>query len=181
MPCQLLVAATTHAKETKGEIIVVRDEPAVWGSMEGLPSHVIVRISNASAADVDQYLGRWKTAFEHSVSTLPNLDKQITVMISQKIVDLFGTIQGLRLAMKTYLEDQWFATVISYNATEAVFNVPADTNLALLKAEIADQFEQQFGHRYLFDPAEVDIAIGLGGFVDVTKAQAIARIIDRAV
>ncbi len=181
MPCQLLVAATTHAKETKGEILVVHDEPAVWGNREGLPDYVIVRISNAAAVEVNQYLVSWKTGFSHSVATLPNLDKQITLTINQKIVDLFGTIQGLKLAMKTYLEDRWSATVISYNSTEAVFDVPGATDLALLKADLLDKFEKQFGHRFLFDPAEVDIAVGLGGFVDVTKAQAIARIIDRAI
>ena len=84
MPVQLLVAATTHAKQIKGAIIAVRDSPTTWGSKEGLPNYIVVTISNATAEQVDEYLGAWKTDFQHSVVTLPDLSKQITVTISEQ-------------------------------------------------------------------------------------------------
>ncbi len=162
-------------------MFAVRDEPAEWGSSEGPPKYVILRITDASANQVQEFLVRWKSNFQHSVSTNPDLSKQITVTISSKIVDIFGTIRGLKLQMKIRLEDEWGATIISYNSTEAIFNVPADTDLAALKADLLDIFEEQIGPRWLFSEADVDIALGLGGTVELSKAQAIARIIDRAV
>ncbi len=179
MPCQLLIAATTHRKQTKGEMLACRDEPTEWGGKEGPPNYVVVRIKNANAAQIEQFLRRWKTNFAHSVSTLPDLSKQITVTISPRLTEIFGTIQGLRLQMKTHLEDQWGAAIVSYNSTQAVFNVPADTDLAALKADILDEFEEQVGPRWLFSSADVDTALAAGGFVEVTKAQAQARIVDR--
>ncbi len=183
MPCQVLIAATTHRKQTKGEMFAVRDEPVTWGTAEGPPKYVILRITNASADQVQQFLVRWKSEFQHSVSTNPDLSKQVTVSISQKILDVFGAIHGLKLELKEYLEDKWDATIISWSPTvrEMVFDVPAGTDLAALKADILDTFEEQIGPRWLFSEADVDIALGLGGFVELTKAQAEARVTDRAV
>ena len=182
MPCQVLIAATTHRKQTKGEMFAVRDEPVTWGTAEGPPKYVILRISNASARKVIQFLVRWKTEFQHSVTTNPDLSKQVTVSISQKILDIFGATHGLKLGLKNHLESEWGATIISWSPTvrEMIFDVPADTDLAALKSNILDIFEEQLGPRWLFSEADVDIALGLGGTVELTKAQAQARIIDRA-
>lgn len=183
MPSQILIAATTHSKETKGEMIAGRDEPTEWGGREGPPNYVILRISNASAAKVKWFVECWKTNFQHSVSTNADLSKQVTVSISQKILDIFGSIRGLKLEMKTYLENKWEATVISWSPTvnQMVFDVPANTDLTALKTDLLDKFEEQIGPRWLFPEADVDIALGLGGLVELTRTQAQARIIDRAV
>ena len=182
MPCQILIAATTHRKQTKGEMFAVRDEPVTWGTAEGPPKYVILRISNTTATKVIQFLGRWNTNFQHSVTTNPDLSKQITVSISQKILDIFGAVRGLKLEMKSYLEDEWDATIISWSPTvrTMVFDVPAGTDLAALKSDLLDKFEETLGPRWLFSEADVDIALGLGGFVELTRIQAQARIIDRA-
>ncbi len=173
----MLVATTTHAKAIKGAIVGVKDEPAVWGTKEGLPNYVIVTISNATMAQVGNYLDPWKSDFQHAVVTLPGGEKEITVTITAQFMAAFGA--GLKAKMKTYLEDEWLATFTSYVPTQAVFEVPSGTDLAELKSSILDIFEDWFPFRWIFDPAEVDIVIGLGGFVTVTKAQATDRIIDR--
>lgn len=182
MPCQVLIAATTHLKETKGEMIAVRDEPTEWGGREGPPDYVILRVTDTSADQVQPFLVRWKTNFQHSVTTNPDLSKQVTVSISQKILDIFGAIHGLKLEIKERLESEWEATIISWSpdVNQMIFDVPASTNLAALKSDILDKFEEQLGPRWLFSEADVDIALGFGGLVELTKVQAQARITDRA-
>ena len=183
MPCQVLISATTHRKQTKGQMFAVRDEPTEWGGAEGPPKYVILRISNASADQVIEFLVPWKTEFQHSVFTNPDLSKQVTVSVSQKFLDVFGVVHGFKLGIKTYLEDFWTATIVFWDADSntLVFNVPADTDLAKLKSDMLDIFEEQLGPRWLFAESDVDIALGLGGTVELTKAQAISKIIDRAI
>lgn len=182
MPCQVLIAATTHAKATKGWLIVVRDEPTSWGTREVPPDYVVLRVTNASASEVQPFLATWKTNFQHSTVTNPDLSVQITVSISQKILDIFGAVHGLKLKLKTYLENKWSATIISWSPTanQMVFDVPEGTDLAALKSDILDKFEEQLGPRWLFAEADVDAALVAGGFVELNKSQAIAKIIDRA-
>ncbi len=164
-------------------MFAVRDEPTEWGSSEGPPKYVILRISNASADQVIEFLVPWTTDFVHSVSTNPDLSKQITVSISQKILDIFGNIRGFKSKMRDYLEDKWSATIVTYDNSlnQAVFNVPAVTDLAELKSDLLDKFEEQLGPRWLFAEADVDIALAQGGTVQLNKAQAISKIIDRAI
>ncbi len=183
MPCQVLIAATTHRKQTKGQMFAVRDEPVTWGGSEGPPKYVILRISNASADQVIAFLVRWKTEFQHSVATNPDLSKQITVTVSQKIIDIFGAIHGFKIQIKEHLEDEWGATIVFWdaNSNTIVFNVPEVTDLAELKSNLLDIFEEQLGPRWLFSEADVDTALSQGGTVELTKAQALSKIIDRAV
>lgn len=183
MPCQILIAATTHRKQVKGQMIVVRDEPVIWGGKEVPPAYVVLRISNTTAKKVIQFLAGWGTNFEHGVTTNPDLSRQITVSISQKILDIFGAVRGLKLSLKEYLENEWEATVISWSPTvrTMVFDVPAGTDLAALEADLLDKYEEHMGPRWLFSEADVDTALAAGGFIELNKAQAEARIIDRAV
>lgn len=183
MPCQLLIAATTHRKQTKGEILRVRDEPVGVSKKQVPPNYINVGITNASAAQVQEFMEVWKTNFQHSTVTNPDLSQQVTVSISQKILDIFGAVRGLKLTLKTYLEDEWSATIISWSPTvnQMVFDVPASTDLAELKRDILDKFEQQLGRRWLFASADVDTVLAppFDGFIELTKAQVQARVIDR--
>ncbi len=182
MPCQVLIAATTHRKQIKGQMHAARNLPVTWGTQEVPPAYVILEISNASADQVKPFITPWKTDFQYSTITNPDNSIQITASISQNWLDTFGAIHGFKLTMKNYLIDEWAATIIDWDplTSTVIFDVPEGTDLPELKRDVIDKFEEQIGPRWLFAEADVDIALGLGGTVELTKAQALSKIIDRA-
>ncbi len=183
MPCQLLIAAKDHRKQIKGEVIRCRDEPVGTSTKQVPPNYINVRITNASQTQVEEFMEVWKTNFQHSVVVNPDLSKQVTISISQKILDVFGAIRGLKLTLKSYLENEWQAIIISWSpsSNQMVFDVPENTDLAKLKRNVLDQFQQQLGRRWLFKSADVDTVLAppFNGFIELTKAQVQARVIDR--
>lgn len=178
MPCQILIAATTHGKQDKGQPLAVQDEPATWGGKEVPPNYVILRISNASADQVVEFFERWVTDFQYSTQVILDI-VQITVSVSQRVLDVFGTSKGLKTKMQTFLVNDWDASIVSFTAAESVFDVPGATDLPELKKAVKDAFEDELGPKFLFSEADVDTALGQGGTVELTKAQAQARVIDR--
>lgn len=181
MTVQILVSAATHRKAIKGELIAIFDEPHTWGNREVLPDYVIVRVTGATKAQVDGFMKKWTQAFDYSVDPPVSGRKQITAVPSPNIVAIIGAQAGLKLEIRTYLEDVWGAIVTTWNSTQAIFTVLEAVSNNELKLDVNDKFEERFGPRYLFSEADVDTAVVNGGSIEVTKAQAQARIIDRAV
>lgn len=175
MPVQLLVAASDHAKQLKGQVIHVQDEPCAWGAVERPPNYVVVRIADATKAQVEGYLETARNVFAYSHATRGQRI-EVQVSVAPGIVALGG---GVRLAARTYLEDAWGAVFASWADGTATFDVDRSVVLAEMKADLLDRFEDRLGPRYRFAPADVDQALAAGGTAELTRAQAQARIVDR--
>ena len=180
MPCEILVNAVAHRKAIKGQLVAVKDQPCVWGKREGLPDYVIVTISNATADQVRSRTLRWTDRPDYEVSIPIGGRKQIVITMPAKLAAAFPNLELNPQRVRDYLVMRWGATITRHNRTEVVISVPQDTVLADLKADIMDRFERSVGKRYHFSHADVDTAIAAGGRVTITRAQALARIVDRA-
>ena len=177
MTVEVLVNAIEHSSALKGQLISIQDQPATWGSREGLPDYVIVIITGTTKEQAMPYMDTASNLFNYSHVTGGGVHT-VTVTVDVPVKNLGG---GFKADTKAYLEDIWGATFTSWTAPNgpATFEVEDATDLNDLKADILDKFDNKLGPRYIFSSADVDTAVTNGGTITVTKAQAEARIIDR--
>jgi len=174
---EILVNAIAHRKAIKGQLIHIQDTPASWGNREGPPGYVIARVTGATKAQVENFLEKTRNVFNYSHTTALGVH-QVTVSTTVPVISLGG---GFKLKAKEYLEDVWGATFVSWTPPNgpAVFEVSDNINLQEMKDDVLDKMEEKLGPRYHFSSADVDTAIAAGGLIQLTKAQALNRIVDR--
>ena len=185
MPVELLINATTHRKAQKGFIQTVVDQPVTWGTRETLPDYVQLVISDATKSQVDKYTDAWINVIEYSLVASNAQGRRYTLSVNPNIITEFGADKGIKLEMRDLLVNDWGATIVSFNSTTATAVVdipnPPNDDWQALRNDLLDKFEEVVDRRrYVFSPAEVDIAIANGGRMTITTAQALARIVDRA-
>ena len=180
MPAELLVHTTTHGSFLKGSICLIKDSPAVWGSMEALPDFVVVTISDATADQIIHYTENYKNVIDYALIASNASGRRYSLSVDPKIIELEGEDAGIKQEVRALLVDDYNAVIVSYDSVTAtaVVDIP-NTDWALLKADVKDIFEQHYIDRYVFSESDVDLALSNGGTVTITKAQALARIIDR--
>ena len=183
MPCEILVRATNHpnGKWLKGFPVVVKDDPVVWGGQEGPPNYVKVRITDASAQEVENFLANWRNVIEHEIVAENDLGYRIRLSMSVRIAQVFPE-RGMRQEIRNYLESTWGALLVSSDANSATFDIPKPVDLQAVRRDLIDKFEEQIDPvRYMFSSADVDLALAQLGVISITRAQAMNRIIDRTV
>ena len=190
MAVELLIHAFDHRKAQKGFIQTVKDQPCVWGNLEALPNYVILTISDATKAQVDLYTDNWKNEFSYEMLAENAAGRRYKISVNPKIVTEFSVDKGVATDVKKVVEDEFNGVLfdVAVNQQYATFDIPNPvvvdwTTYALhIKNTLLDRFESQVDtRRYIFSPADVDIAIAAGGFIELTKSQVIARVIDRLV
>ena len=182
MPIQCLIRANEMQVRKgilKGMVEVIKEEPCVWGKKECLPDYVILRIPDATKDQASNFLMSWKNTFEYSVTNV-NDGKQITLSIDPRIIGVLGSGKALKSELRNFLVDRWNATIVSYNQYSVTFIVPSETNLQKMRNQFKDFWEEKIAFRiYMFSEQDVNWAISSGGFAEISRVQALQRIIDR--
>ncbi len=180
MPCEILVVAVEKPGTTKrGFPWTVKDSPAEWGTKEGLPNWVKVRITDATKAQVEHYLGEWHKDFVYSIVSEGVFGYRVKVEVDPELISLSGVNKSLSFGLGNYLRNTWKATLISYSDTEAVIDILKPVDLQKVKAGMSDLFKSRVStRRYYFSSADVDTAVASGGLVELTRTQVLSRIKD---
>ena len=181
MPVEILVSATTHAKQLKGEIIDIEPDGHVWGTGEQPPKYIHLTITNATVAQVEQYMEKVQNTPEYTVGPVVLGRRNITVSLPNWIRVAYGGNRNFRAEVRDYLEDKWGAIVtVVTPGQEYIVNVADTVVLQELRDDFHDKFEDYIGPKWLFTEASVDQAIAAGSVVSRTRAQAISALVDRA-
>lgn len=164
----------------KGMVEEVQDMPCEWGNAVGPPDYVIVQIDDATKEQAETFLQTWKNVFRHDVSDADAETKRVVLSIDHKIVEVLGDGKALKQSLRELLINDWGVTVESYNSTSVTFTVPASSDLESMREQLMDQFEEVVAYRiYMFREADVDWALNNGGFANISRSQALTRIVDR--
>lgn len=183
MPVELLIHAQTHTKAQKGFVQTVQDQPAIWGNRETLPNYVILEITDATKAQVDNYTDNWKNELSYELLGSDANGRRYKISVNPNIISQVSVDKGIQQRMKTYLENTYGAVLVdaAVNQQYVTFDIP-NTDWVALRADLLDGFESQVDtRRYIFSPTDVDIAIAAGGRISLTAAQTLTRVVDRLV
>ena len=196
MACVLVVAARNLQVLLKGDPVEVFQLPrdAPWGNMEGLPDFIRITLTDADKSQVTQYLFDWVVDFEWTIQSQNAAGWRFRVEVDPQYVSASGTGRDiLRQEMEDWVAEPYEAqgaggTVVTISASQLVADIPktglgAAEDLAK-RAELKSRFSDKFRdtvlpRRYYFASSDVDTVIGNGGLQDLTRAQAIALLIDR--
>ena len=179
MAVEILIQAMEKGPWKKGYPIVAKDTPCEWGNLEVPPYDVILRVTDASKAQVDNYLSQWYNKLIHEIVAENEQGYRIRVSLPAKISQLFPT-KAMRQEIKGYLTDKWNIEIFSSNNDEVVFDIPKPVDLQELKDDLLDKFEEAVDVRkYHFTVEDVDTALANGGVIEMTKAQVLNRIVNR--
>ena len=182
MPCEILIKAVDSPnpkKHQKGDIQCVRDISRPWGNAEGLPNWIKVRITDATVAEAESYLSGVRDVLDWELVNSNANGRRYKLSIDPKITAL-APGRGIRAKLRDYLISEYSASVHSYDPpSEAVLDIP-NTDWQALRDDILDRFEDlALRRRYYFSDSAVDSVVNLGGYLERTKAQVAANIVDR--
>jgi len=185
MACEVLIAAEDKNHSLKGYPKNVKDVPCVWGKKEGPPGYVILRITDATAAQVEHYLKQWHKQFTYEILAENKQGYRIKVTVDPALVSASGLNKEIRADLKNYIVESYGAQVHRYDLYEAVIDIPKPltingdpTTLQGLRDDVHDKFSEMVDSRfYYFSESDVDYALSQpGGIVERTKAQVVAMI-----
>jgi len=167
----------------KGMVEGVKEEPCEWGTKEDLPDYVRIRIPDATLQQAETFLQPWDNTFEYTIENVVGAEvptKRIVLSMDAKIIEVLGDGKALKQELRNLLLESWGVNLISHNQSSVTFDVQGDIDLQLMKEQLHDMFYETVAYRiYMFREADVDFAIANGGYVEIQKAQALSRIIDR--
>lgn len=192
MAVEILIAAVQGPVLGVGMPGAMKDDADLaaspWGTREGLPSWVRLRITDASKSQVEHFLDNWRNEFTFDLVASNVFGRRYQIGVNPAVVQVFGADAGVKQAMRDYIVSNYNATLIAFDQSQvsATFDIPNPVGqtwpefLQQARASILDAFEQQVStNRYRFSDADVALAVAAGGSMELTTAQALARIIDR--
>jgi len=178
MPCEILIAAVRKTGITeKGYPWIIKDCPCAWGKKECPPNWVILHLTDASKTQVEHFLKEWHKYFAYQILAENELGYRIKVTVDADFISASGTNRELRADLKDHLVTVWGASIFSYDANEAVVDIPKPVSLLAVQADIYDIFSERVDTRfYYFSEPDVDLALSQGGYIEMTRQQALNRI-----
>lgn len=181
MACEILIAAKDLNHSSKGYPKNVKDIPCVWGKKECPPGYVILRITDASASQVEHFLQQWHKKFAYTIINENEAGYRIKVEVDPALVSASGMNKEVRADMKYYIRNTWDAVIVAYDDFSVFVDIPkvdGVLDLQEVKDDIHDKFAEVIDHRfYYFDSGDVDNALTKpGGIVERTKAQVLTMI-----
>lgn len=198
MPCTLLVKATDGdgtGSKGKGDVVTVKDEPWAWGAKEGLPDFIRVTISDATAAQVANFLDAWPTDYQFSIVNQNASGWRFRVEVDPAYISATGVGRDvLKSEMTAWVTEPYEGgrgaggTVVSFAVDSMTCDIPKTglgsaedlVKRAELKARFSDRFATLFQPaRYHFAASDVDTVVASGGLQTLSRAQAQAVIVDR--
>ena len=179
MTCYVAVRATDGSNNyLKGYITSVSDVPYT-GSGYTLPNMIVLTLTDCEASQVEQFLDGWQIKFKHTVSDGITV-WQIKVEVDADYIsasDLGKT--EIKESMRAWAEGLGFE-VRNFTNNSMSFDVPKSTNLLQLKIDFADIFNDVLDiRRYYFSHADVDSVVNAGGYMTLTRTQALTYIVDK--
>ncbi len=178
MPVEILIAAHDLNHSLKGYPKNAKNTPCVWGMKERPPDYVILRITDADKSQVEHFLQQWQKTFVYEILNENEQGYRIRVKVDPDLVSASGMNKAFRADIKTHIVNEYNASVFSYDAYEAVIDIPKPADLQRMKLDIHDQFAEVVDHRHFyFDSTDVDNALlQPGGIVEKTRSQVLAMI-----
>lgn len=181
MPVIISVAAIDGNVTKKGDICSVHSPAWGWGKNDQPPKRIRVTISDSSKSQVLHYLDHWEIKFQHEIKNETVEGYRIELKVDPAVI---STSEIGKNQIKTKMVD-WFynnynAQTVSFSSNSYLVDIPKPVDLVDLKKNFADIFNARFAvRRYHFSEADVDTIIGMGGFITITKAQALNYIKDK--
>lgn len=185
MAVELLVHAVGHRKAFKGTVQATRDvvdlDRYPWGTKEGLPNYVIIRITDATKRDVPQYLENIRNKFRFTLIQDKGTSRIYDITVDPKILALFGSDKGVTLEVLVVLNTKHPMTFVNRELDNSRLRVDVqNTDFAELFDDTLDQFEQVLDpRRFHLASADVDSALANGGRLETTLSQINTGIVDR--
>jgi len=182
MAIEILILAKDNGAYEKGDIICVKEAPAVWGTKEGPPDFVRVNCADATLDGAKSYLYPWKEILDYEVVASNTQGWRVRLFFDRDLVSTSGKVKLTRERVENYLQSHYGISIHAVEDNGIVIDVPNTVDLQELKADLKDKIEQVFKpRRYYFSPQHVDAALSVGGIVNQTKAQLIDKVLDRVV
>ena len=180
MAVEILTVATAKPGLTKkGYPWIMKETPAVWGSKEVLPNWIKFRVTGATIIQIENYLEEWLTTYQHTIVNENISGYRIKIEVDPDVVSAAGTNKNIKTKAKSYIEDIWGGVTQDFGVDFVTFDIAKPVDLVQLKKEFADIFNDRFAaRRYRFSDTLVNNAVMAGGLLEITKAEAIADIID---
>jgi hypothetical protein len=197
MPVKLLVRAMTFGNHEKGDVVSVLPEGADYGNKECLPNYIRLIITDATRDEVQHYTFDWQVDFSHTLVNENTLSWRYRIETDPVYVSASDVGKNvLKEQMKTHCEggsEYWAGcSVVQLKVDKMVVDIPKNGPyqtasglsdfefLKLLKSDFSDIFKTRLAiRRYYFAEADVDQAIALGGTIELTKLQALNKVVDR--
>ena len=204
MPARLVIAARPFIRNgvtqyQKGDIVSLVTEGGVFGTKDVPPNFVRLEISDATTAQVQQYIEGWSVDFKHTLVSQNGSGWRYQVEVDDVYIDASQRSKVMiRRAMIEHIDDAtsgpWEGcATVSFTPTTLVVDIPKNgiyqtaqglTNTAYLqalKSDFSDIFREALAlRRYHFPEADVDAAYGLlDGYVVLTTAQALPKLLDK--
>jgi hypothetical protein len=184
MPCRVLISATEHRKAKKGQVVYVGEDSHRWGSKEGPPNFIRMRVPDMTPEEFRAAYAQRRT---QGLTVIDDgvIAQKRTLRI-QTATNLAAVEEEAR-ADKTTIQD-YLATLdgASIKATargEVTVEVDDVVTQERVASELHDQFTTTFGPAHLIPAADVDANIG-GTFdaeaeYEQTAAQLAGKVEDR--
>ena len=204
MPARLVIAARPFIRNgvtqyQKSDIVSLVTDGGVFGTKEVPPDLVRLEISDATTAQVQQYIEGWTVDFKHTLVSQTGSGWRYQVEVDDIYIDTSQRSRVMiRQNMIEHIDDAtsgpWEGcATVSFTPTQLVVDIPKNgiyqtaqsmnntAYLQALKADFSDIFMESFAiRRYYFLEADVDTAYALpNGQVTLTTAQALAKIVDK--
>jgi len=204
MPARLVIAARPFIRSgvttyNKGDIVSLVTEGGVFGAKEVPPDFIRLEISDATTAQVQQYVEGWMVDFKHTLVTQNASGWRYRLEVDDVYVDASERSKVMiRQSMINHIDGAttgpWEGCVtVSFTPTELVVDIPKNgiyqtanvltdnAYLLALKSDFSDIFQEAIAvRRYYFLEADVDTAYALpNGQVTLTTAQALTKIVDK--
>lgn len=178
MPCEILIAAVGKSGVTKkGYPWIIKDIPCAWGTKERPPNWIVLRLNDASKAQVEHFLDSWYKYFAYEILAENEQGYRVKVTVDPTLISASGANRQIRSEMKDHIIREWDASVVSYDDNQAIVDIPKPVDLLALKADIYDIFSERIDTRFhYFSEADVDLALAQAGYIEMTKQQAFNRI-----
>jgi hypothetical protein len=186
MPCELLVQVIPRPPWIKGAIASVRDSDVLvdwpWGGRETLPGYIQVEVTDATAAQVRHFLNPIKDDISFEILAQNADGYRIRMSVEPYIAAQFAE-RGVRQEIRDFIATEFNGSVFDYDSVNiewATFDIPKPIDLQAAKDLLLDEFRETVDPvRYYFESSAVDTVVSAGGRVTVTKAQALANIVDK--
>ena len=154
-------------------------------------------ITDASREEVHNYVSHWVIDFQHVLENQNANFWWITISVDPIYIsasnvgaaELKTTVQDHVTSVSEYWEG---TSVVSFTSSSMTVKIPKNgvyqvangltalEYLNLLKSDFSDVFKTTINFsRYHFSEADVDTAIANGGRIEITKAQALNRALDK--
>jgi len=204
MPARLVIAARPFIRNgvtqyQKGDIVSLVTDGGVFGTKEVPPDFVRLEISDATTAQVQQYIEGWSVDFKHTLVSQNGSGWRYQVEVDDVYVDVSQRSKVMiRQNMIEHIDDAtsgpWEGcATVSFTPTQLVVDIPKNgiyqtaqsmnntAYLLALKSDFSDIFRESIAvRRYYFLEADVDTSYALpNGQVTLTTAQALAKIVDK--